>query len=356
MKRTIGLCGIALAVLLVASLGCDFAGNLLGQTGSDGPQVIATVPALKLPESQSDSIPAPTESQPAQPEAEASPTAELEAAPPAEDPGELQGCEEEVCILPGSFFLQRPISTDRRNYIDTAARFGSYVSELKSAWHSVFFLNSTGTPVLAAADGVVVAAGDDSSRPQALFRDFYGNLVIIEHTIPEVGEPVYTLYGHLSEVSVEVGDPVQAGDEIGKVGSSGNAAGSTLLFEVRVGDNHYDAARNPELWLEPLPDKNDEPTGALAGRVIDSDGNYLKVDNIVLEQLAGPRQRALETYYLKTYAENRLQGDNPWRENFAMGGLPAGEYQITFYYGPDLVQREVEVEPGSLTVVNIEVP
>ncbi len=210
--------------------------------------------------------------------------------------------------------------------------------------------------MLAAADGVVVAAGDDSGRPQATFRNFYGNLVIIEHDLPQVNQPVYTLYGHLSEVGVAAGDKVQAGDEIGKVGSSGNAAGSTLLFEVRVGDNYYDAARNPELWLVPLPDDNGEPTGALAGRVVDSEGNYLKVDNIVLEQLAGPGQRALETYYLKTYAENRLQGVAPWKENFAMGELPAGEYQITFYYGPDLVQREVEVEPGNLTVVTIELP
>lgn len=65
---------------------------------------------------------------------------------------------------------------------------------------------------------------------------------------------------------------------------------------------------------------------------------------------------ALQTFYVKTYAEDRLKGQEPWGESFALGGLPAGQYQVTFYFGPDLVQREVPVEADKLTVVTIPVP
>jgi hypothetical protein len=167
---------------------------------------------------------------------------------------------------------------------------------------------------------------------------------------------VYTLYGHLSQLGVQTGETVQAGQEIGKVGSSGDISGSSLHFEVRYGENQFQAAVNPVLWLAQLPDETGAPTGALAGSLVDAAGNYPVAENIVIERLAGPGQRALDTWYLKTYADDRYRGAPPFEESFALGNLPAGEYQITFYFNTILVQREVNVEPGKLTKITIQVP
>src|SRR4029078_2072803 len=63
--------------------------------------------------------------------------------------------------------------------------------------------NSIGTPILAASDGVVVAAG-----PQA----GYGNWVKLRHA-----DGTVTLYGHLSAWTVDIGQRVWAGDQIAKM-------------------------------------------------------------------------------------------------------------------------------------------
>jgi murein DD-endopeptidase MepM/ murein hydrolase activator NlpD len=77
-----------------------------------------------------------------------------------------------------------------------------------------------GTPILAAADGVVRSAGT---------RGGYGNAVEIDH-----GNGVTTLYGHAAELGVKPGDHVHKGEEIGEVGMTGRATGPHLHFEVRV--------------------------------------------------------------------------------------------------------------------------
>lgn len=76
-----------------------------------------------------------------------------------------------------------------------------------------------GTPVKAAADGVVVLAGEYGG---------YGRAVVIRHT-----EGLSTVYGHLSEVKVEEGKKVKQGEVIGLSGSTGRSTGPHLHFEVR---------------------------------------------------------------------------------------------------------------------------
>jgi murein DD-endopeptidase MepM/ murein hydrolase activator NlpD len=66
--------------------------------------------------------------------------------------------------------------------------------------HGVDYMNPVGTPVLAAAAGKVVVAGNDLETVYGAKPDFYGNLVIQELDQRFNGEPVYVLYGHLSEV------------------------------------------------------------------------------------------------------------------------------------------------------------
>lgn len=80
-----------------------------------------------------------------------------------------------------------------------------------------------GTPVTAAADGVVVAVGHT--------RVGYGNYVVIGH-----GGGIATLYGHLLDTTVKVGDVVVRGQPIGHEGSTGLSTGPHVHFELRLND------------------------------------------------------------------------------------------------------------------------
>ena len=87
-----------------------------------------------------------------------------------------------------------------------------------------------GTPVLAAADGIVVAVAHTSVG--------YGNYVMIAH-----GGGVITLYAHLLETDVGLGDRVARGKKIGLEGSSGLSTGPHVHFEVRINDQVVDPTR-----------------------------------------------------------------------------------------------------------------
>jgi len=257
-------------------------------------------------------------------------------------------CPPELCVYPGWFVLSRPITPPGRDAIDRSYPFGSTQNGQRDPHHGVEFLNGSGTPVLAAAAGEVVVAGDDRQAKYGPYFNFYGNLVVIRHDLPEIGQPLYTLYGHLSEVLAATGERVQRGDKIGLVGMSGAATGSHLHFEVRLGANTYQAARNPELWLAPLLAQSGQPRGAIAGRLVTPPGIRLQIPSIVVERLTGGREATPN--YAEIYAEPALWGQEPWRESFAIADLPAGMYRLSFIqFG--LNQREVPVYPGQLTVV-----
>lgn len=88
-----------------------------------------------------------------------------------------------------------------------------------------------GTPVAAAAAGVVVETG---------WVGTYGWRVVVQHP-----DGVRTTYNHLSEMSVRPGQQVSAGGLVGKVGSTGRSTGPHLHFEVVVNGQRI----NPEDWL-----------------------------------------------------------------------------------------------------------
>ena len=281
--------------------------------------------------------------------APASPTPASSPEPPPA-PGLPTPCPDEICVFTAGFWLGRPIAPPGRDFIDISYRFGNNDRGKRDTHHGVEFLNSLGTPVLAAADGVVVIAGDDLETVYGIYRNFYGNFVVLEHRLPGLEAPVYTLYAHLSQFFVSRDDPVQAGQKIAEVGSSGAATGSHLHFEVRYGENTYFAARNPELWLAALPDSQGQPLGALAGRILDAQGNIVLIPNIVVERLSGPGLPPSDTFYINSYAERKLTNQAPWFESFALGGLPPGEYQISFIR-QGFKERVVQVLPGQLTLV-----
>lgn len=76
-----------------------------------------------------------------------------------------------------------------------------------------------GTPVLASDGGKVIFAG---------WKTGYGNCVVIDH-----GANLTSMYGHLSSISVKVGQKVYKGKTIGGVGSTGTSTGNHLHFEIR---------------------------------------------------------------------------------------------------------------------------
>ncbi len=91
----------------------------------------------------------------------------------------------------------------------------------RSALHTgLDFPSEPGTPILAAAGGVVVTQE---------YHAAYGNLVEVEH-----GNQLVTRYAHASKVLVKKGDLVRRGQKIAEVGTTGRSTGPHLHFEVLV--------------------------------------------------------------------------------------------------------------------------
>jgi murein DD-endopeptidase MepM/ murein hydrolase activator NlpD len=91
----------------------------------------------------------------------------------------------------------------------------------RQAFHEgIDFAAATGTPIVAAAGGVVIAAE---------YHHQFGNMVEIDH-----GNDIVTRYAHCSRLGVKVGDIVRRGQHIADIGSTGRSTGSHLHFEVLV--------------------------------------------------------------------------------------------------------------------------
>jgi murein DD-endopeptidase MepM/ murein hydrolase activator NlpD len=105
--------------------------------------------------------------------------------------------------------------------------------------------NASGTPILAADDGVVVAAEDSMLNGHLIG---YGRHVIIAHQHPGSTSKYLTLYGHLEGYFVKVGDQVHQGQTVGLMGSTGNSSGPHVHFEVRVDNSPVD----PKTYLPPI--------------------------------------------------------------------------------------------------------
>ena len=99
--------------------------------------------------------------------------------------------------------------------------------------------NDTGTPILAADDGIVVAAEDSVLNGHLIG---YGRHVIIAHH-----NGLMTLYGHFEGYLVKIGDKVVQGQVIGLMGSTGNSSGPHVHFEVRMNNTPVD----PKPYLPP---------------------------------------------------------------------------------------------------------
>lgn len=91
----------------------------------------------------------------------------------------------------------------------------------KSGFHNgVDFAAPSGTSVMAAADGKVIAIGNNGKYA-------YGRYIAVDH-----GNGLVTMYGHLSSVTKRLGDKVKRGDIIAKSGNTGNSTGPHVHFTV----------------------------------------------------------------------------------------------------------------------------
>jgi murein DD-endopeptidase MepM/ murein hydrolase activator NlpD len=100
----------------------------------------------------------------------------------------------------------------------------NYISQyFWSGHHALDLASPSGTPVVAAAAGTVVLAGNRGYTGG-------GNVVWIMH-----GTKLYSTYNHLSKILVHSGQKVSAGQRVGLVGQTGEATGPHLHFEVWLG-------------------------------------------------------------------------------------------------------------------------
>jgi murein DD-endopeptidase MepM/ murein hydrolase activator NlpD len=125
-----------------------------------------------------------------------------------------------------------------------------------------------GTPVRGVASGVVVFAGQQTG---------YGNVVEIQH-----GSERSTLYAHLNQIDVAVGDTVAKGDVIGAVGRTGWATGPHLHFEYRINGEYQD----PELSTRTL---EQAVLGPAARRQFEQVARSAKAELAVAQSLVGRR-------------------------------------------------------------------
>ncbi|MFQ5885953.1 MAG: peptidoglycan DD-metalloendopeptidase family protein, partial [Anaerolineae bacterium] len=243
-------------------------------------------------------------------------------------------------------WLARPIGSQGEQHVDRFYPYGSTGGGRYRIHHGVEFQNEEGMLVLAAASGRVVVAGRDDEVIYGAKPNFYGQLVIVELEKRYWEEKLYNLYAHLSQIDVEVGQVVEEGDTVGRVGMSGSAFGPHLHFEVRVGGNAYDRTLNPELWLRPLPG-----CGSIVGRLIDAQGRPIPETLITVHHAESPQQRWQE---ISTYPLEEVNPDQEWGENFVLGDVPEGTYILKTRVGGKLYQREVVVVAGEIVLAIME--
>jgi murein DD-endopeptidase MepM/ murein hydrolase activator NlpD len=106
------------------------------------------------------------------------------------------------------------------------------ITGMQAMHEGIDFIADVGTPIHAAASGVVIYAE---------FHHQYGNMVEIDH-----GNDFTTRYAHTSKMLVKVGDFVQRGAKIAEVGDTGRTTGPHLHFEVR----YKGVAQNPARFLQ----------------------------------------------------------------------------------------------------------
>ncbi|KAF0106342.1 MAG: peptidase M23 family protein, partial [Anaerolineaceae bacterium] len=202
-----------------------------------------------------------------------------------------------------------------------------------------------GTEVLAAGPGAVIWAGwGFSSGDPANQDDPYGKSIVIRHDFGYQGQPLFTIYAHLSETEAVVGQWVDTGGVIGYVGETGLTTGPHLHFEVRVGTNSFFATRNPELWLVPP-----QGWGVLAARIMNTSKDTLNYYSVLLQSEATG-----QTIMARTYGAGTVIPDPYYHENLVLSDLPAGLYRLKVPFAGLNYETVIQILPGQVTYVSFQ--
>ncbi|MGB9641372.1 MAG: M23 family metallopeptidase [Anaerolineales bacterium] len=235
------------------------------------------------------------------------------------------------------FLFSRPILANTPSWALADYRYGGVF------WRNVVHTGidiplPVGNKVYAAGSGRVSWSGFGLMSGSYNPDDPYGLAIVIRHDFGYQGQTLYTVYGHLSQSYVTVGQHVDVGEVIGLSGASGKVTGPHLHFEVRVGDNSFGRSRNPELWIVPP-----QGWGILAGRLIDSKDNFLQRKKVLIRSLENSQR-----YYVYSYGSGPVNPDPYYRENLAIGDLPAGWYRLLI---PDLTSQHLDIQiyPGKVS-------
>ncbi len=240
------------------------------------------------------------------------------------------------------FYLTRPISVDTIHWPVEDYRYGGMLFGPDIVHTGIDIDAPDNTPVRAAGNGTVIWAGYGLLAGVENAHDDYGMAVAIKHDFGYNGDQIYTLYAHMSEVTVVDNQTVKAGDQIGMVGSTGQTTGPHLHFEVRLGKNLFYDTRNPELWIAPP-----QGWGVLAARIMDDGGNTL---NHVAVQVYN--RDTGKDWNIRTYSNKIVNPDVYYKENLVLGDLSAGSYRIRVDYGNKSNYFKFEITPGHVTHIS----
>ncbi len=261
-------------------------------------------------------------------------------------------CGDVFCQALWTGELIRPISGEYQDQIDLTYPYASTKGGALDVHHGVEFPNAFGTPVRAVADGEVVFAGVDDLTLLGPYTGFYGRVVILHHSEDFDGRDLFSLYAHLSELGVEQGEFLTAGQVLGKVGASGAADGSHLHFELRIDENDYTKTVNPLLWFAPTLNQAGARSAALAGQILDANGQPLPGFEFVLEQ-QGAEEHEPQSFYPVTYVSYGVNAHPDLQENFVLPDIPAGDYRLAFIAGR-FYEFTFTLAPGSLGFIQVQ--
>ena len=237
------------------------------------------------------------------------------------------------------FYFTRPIAADNVSWPSPDYRYGDLFPDSDIVHTGIDIAADRGTQVHAAAAGKVTWAGEGLYRGINSDEDPYGLAVAIRHDFGFDQREIYTIYAHMDRIGVQVGQYVETGETLGNVGSTGNATGPHLHFEVRIKENTFFTSRNPELWLAPP-----QGQGVLVGRLIDRFGQPIPHLNVKVTSIATHK-----TWPVRTYGPSSVNGDDYYRENLVLGDLPTGEYLIEFRVRWKDYRHMVSIQPGAVT-------
>jgi murein DD-endopeptidase MepM/ murein hydrolase activator NlpD len=238
------------------------------------------------------------------------------------------------------FFFARPISADYPAEPLWDFRYGGVYFGPDEVHTGIDIPAPRGTPVVAAGPGTVVWAGVGlyTGSPYNL-EDPYGNAVVIRHDFGYQGQALFTVYAHMEEIEVILGQWLNTGDLIGKVGTTGFTTGPHLHFEVRLGKDDFFATRNPELWMAPA-----QGWGVLAGRVVSWANRPLTSYRVYARNVDTNRK-----WTVFTYGPSTVNSDDYYQENVVLSDLPAGVYEIDCQYAGLDNKVTLQILPGQVT-------